>query len=56
VHEEFVRSFERETAGPRDRYAAVAAEILTAYQKFAESIRCGSIRSAKFGFGNLFAR
>src|SRR5580698_1989063 len=39
VHEEFVRWFERETAGPRERYTAVAAEILTAYQKCADSIR-----------------
>src|ERR1700681_4923451 len=30
VHEEFVRWFEPETAGPRERYTAVAAEILTA--------------------------
>ena len=39
VHEEFVRWFEPETAGPREGYAAVAAEILTAYQKWDESIR-----------------
>jgi hypothetical protein len=37
VHEEFVRWFEPETAGSRERYAAVAAEILTAYRKWAES-------------------
>ncbi|HXT42204.1 MAG TPA: hypothetical protein VN887_19510 [Candidatus Angelobacter sp.] len=39
VHEEFVRWFGRETADPRERYAAVAPQILAAYQKFAESIR-----------------
>lgn len=39
VHEEFVRWFGRETAGPPERYASVAADILAAYQKFAESIR-----------------
>ena len=33
VHEEFVRWFEPETAGSRERYTAVAAEIVTAYQK-----------------------
>jgi hypothetical protein len=38
VHEEFVRWFEPETAGPRERYATVAAEILTAYQKWIEAI------------------
>ncbi len=33
VHEEFVRWFEPETAGSRERYTAIAAEILSAYQK-----------------------
>ena len=33
VHEEFVRWFERETTGSRERYPAIAAEILTAYLK-----------------------
>ena len=37
VHEEFVRWFERETAGSRERYSAIAAEILTAYQKWSQS-------------------
>lgn len=27
VHEEFVQSFDRETAGPREKYAAIAEEI-----------------------------
>ena len=34
VHEELVRWFEPETAGSRERYTAIAAEILTAYQKW----------------------
>jgi len=34
VHEEFVRWFEAETAGSRERYSAIAAEILTAYQQW----------------------
>jgi hypothetical protein len=38
AHEEFVRWFEPETAGPRERYSAVAAEILMAYQKWIEAI------------------
>jgi hypothetical protein len=33
VHEEFVRWFERGVAGPREKYSAIAAEILTAYRK-----------------------
>lgn len=37
VHGEFVRWFERETAGSRERYSAIAAEILTAYQKWSQS-------------------
>ena len=37
VHEAFVRWFERETAGSPDRYSAVAAEILMAYQKWSHS-------------------
>ncbi len=37
VHEEFVRWFERETAGSRERYSAIATEILTAYQKWSQS-------------------
>lgn len=37
VHEEFVRWFDRETAGPRERYSAIAAEILTEYQKWSQS-------------------
>jgi len=32
VHEEFVRWFEAETAGSRERYSTIAAEILIAYQ------------------------
>ena len=31
VHEEFIRWFDRETAGPRQKYSAIAAEILRAY-------------------------
>jgi len=34
VHEEFVRWFEPETAGSRELYKAMAAEILSAYQKW----------------------
>jgi len=31
VHEEFVRWFDPEIAGPREKYSVIAAEILTAY-------------------------
>jgi hypothetical protein len=31
VHDEFIRWFERETAGPSQKYSAIAAEILRAY-------------------------
>jgi hypothetical protein len=34
VHEEFVRWFEWETAGSPERYSAIAAEILMAYQRW----------------------
>lgn len=34
VHEEFVRWFEPESAGSRERYSAIAPELLTAYQKW----------------------
>jgi hypothetical protein len=34
VHEEFVRWFERETAGPRNKYTAIAEDILAAYQRW----------------------
>ena len=34
VHEEFVRWFERKTAGSRERYSPIAAEIMTAYQQW----------------------
>lgn len=27
IHEEFVQSFDRQTAGPREKYAAIAEEI-----------------------------
>ncbi|MGH9628224.1 MAG: hypothetical protein ACRD7E_07780 [Bryobacteraceae bacterium] len=32
VHEEFIRWFSREDAGPREKYSPLAAEILNAYQ------------------------
>ena len=38
VHEEFVRWFDLPTAGPREGYSVIAAEILTVYEKWAESI------------------
>jgi hypothetical protein len=38
IHEEFVRWFEPEITGSRERYSAIAAEILTAYQKWAKSV------------------
>ena len=38
VHEEFVRWFEPETTGWQERYSAIGAEILTAYQKWAKSV------------------
>lgn len=34
VHEEFVRWFDAETAGPHDRYAKIASEIWAHWQKF----------------------
>jgi len=37
VHEELFRWFERETAGSPERYSAIAAEILMAYQKWSHS-------------------
>lgn len=33
VHEEFIRWFSREDAGPREKYSVLAAEILSAYQR-----------------------
>ena len=38
VHEEFVRWFEPGTAGSRERYSAIATEILAAYQKWPKSV------------------
>jgi hypothetical protein len=34
IHEEFVRWFDPTTAGPQARYAAVAAELWAAWQRF----------------------
>ncbi len=34
VHEEFVRWFSREDAGPRGKYSSVAVEILAAYNHY----------------------
>jgi len=33
VHEEFIRWFGREDAGSREKYSALAAEILNSYQR-----------------------
>lgn len=34
VHEEFVRWFDLDIAGPKDKYSKLAAEILTAYERW----------------------